>query len=243
MSTPNSVKQPLLAVQSLWQALQMLNHPDLRKFLLIPVLINILLFSLAFVLGYYSFNSLLHAFIPDWLSWLSWLLWPLFVLSFLVVGFFSFTLLANLLAAPYYNRLSAKTLQIISGAAQVEPDLPWRQVFLGELKRLRYISLRAVPGLVIFAIPVLNLLSPLLWGVFAAWSVAMEYMAYPLENRGQLFDSQQQFLQQQRWAMLSFGGITSLGLGLPLANLLIPPLAVIAATIYVHNAGIKLQTK
>jgi len=229
---------PLLALQCFGQALVLIKHPDLRKFLLIPLLINIVLFSAAFTIGYYSFSSLLHSFIPDWLAWLDWLLWPLFFISFLVFGFFSFTLLANLIAAPYYNRLSAKTWQIISGASVATPDLPWHQVFFGELQRLRYLLLRVLPLLVLFVIPVLNLVSPLLWTILAAWGIAMEYIAYPLENRGQLFAAQQQFLKQERWGMLSLGGLTSLGLGLPVINLMAAPLAVIAATVYVQRLSL-----
>ncbi|MCQ8105565.1 sulfate transporter CysZ [Methylomonas sp. SURF-2] len=226
---------PLFALSCLLQGAKLLNHPQLRKYLLIPLFINIVLYSGAFVLGYHSVSALIHEFIPDWLSWLNWILWPLFFISFLVVGFFTFTLLANLIAAPYYSALSAKVLQLIG-----EPEAPiveqaWDTVFVGELKRLGYLAARMVPLLVLFMIPVVNLLAPLLWALFAGWGVAMEYMAYPLESRGMAFPAQKQFLRRSIWSALSFGGVTSLGLTLPVVNLFIGQAAVIGATIYVQR--------
>lgn len=226
---------PLFALSCLLQGIKMLTHKELRKYLLIPLFINMVLYTGGFVLGYHTVSALIHQFIPDWLSWLNWILWPLFFISFLVVGFFTFTLLANLIAAPYYSQLSAKTLEIISGQNIIKAELPWDKVFLGELRRIGYLLLRILPLLLLFVIPVVNLIAPIIWAVFAAWGIAMEFMAYPLEDRGLPFPAQKQFLQQKRWGALSFGGVTSLGLTLPLINLLIGQAAVIGATIYVYR--------
>lgn len=124
---------------------------------------------------------------------------------------------------------------LISGQPLPAAELAWDKVFFGELHRIGYLLLRLLPLLLLFAIPVVNLLAPLLWAGFAAWGMALEFMAYPLEQRGLAFAGQKQFLQQVRWGALSFGGLTSLGLTLPLVNLLIGQAAVIGATIYVYR--------
>ena len=231
----NRGNNPAFALSCLLEGLKLLTHQDLRKYLLIPLFINLVLYSGVFVLAYYSVSGLIQQFIPEWLSWLSWILWPLFFVSLFILGFFSFTLLANLIAAPYYSSLSAKTLQIISGQTAAGPELPWDKVFFGELKRIRYLLLRILPLLLLFIIPVVNLIAPVLWALFAAWGIAMEFMAYPLEDRGLPFAEQKQFLQQARFGVLCFGGATGLGLTLPIINLVIAPAAVIGATIYVHR--------
>lgn len=226
---------PLLALTCLLQGAKLLTHPELRKYLLIPLVINLVLYSGAFVLGYHSVSALIQQFVPEWLSWLNWILWPLFFVSFLVVGFFTFTLLANLIAAPYYSQLSAKALQIVTGQ-NVDPiEQPWDKVFLGELRRVGYLLIRILPLLLLFVIPVVNLIAPVVWAVFAAWGIAMEFIAYPLENRGLPFPEQKQFLQRSRWGVLSFGGAAGLCLTLPLVNLFIGQAAVIGATIYVQK--------
>lgn len=226
---------PWLALSCLWQGIKLLTHPELRKYLLIPLFINLVLYSGAFVLGYHSVSALIHQVIPDWLAWLKWMLWPLFFVSFLVVGFFTFTLIANLIAAPYYSQLSAKTLQLITGQSAAGDEASWDKIFVGELRRVGYLLIRILPLLLLFVIPVLNLIAPVLWAIFAAWGISMEFIAYPLENRGLPFPQQKRFLQQSRIGVLSFGALTGLGLTLPLVNLLIGQAAVIGATIYVQR--------
>ena len=235
MINVNNGNNPLFALHCIWRGAKLLRHKDLRPFLLIPLLINLVLYTLVFVLGYYTVSGLIAHFIPDWLSWLHWILWPLFFLSFMVIGFFSFTLLANLLAAPFYSKLSAITLEIISGVKVVGPDEPWYKVVYAELGRIKYLLLRMLPLLILFAIPGVNLIAPLLWTLFAAWGMAMEFMSYPLEDRGLLFAEQKQFMQQNRIGMLSFGGVIGFGMTLPIVNLLIAQAAVIGATLYVNR--------
>jgi len=88
---------------------------------------------------------------------------------------------------------------------------------------------------VISFIPGINLIAPLLWALFSAWSMSLEYMAYPLENAGILFIEQKQLLKSIRWGALSFGGMAVLGLSIPIINIIIAPAAVIAATLYVDE--------
>lgn len=229
-------KNPFYAISCLFKGLQLLSRKELRKFLLIPLLINIVLYSAVLVLGYFYMSSLIDYFIPDWLSWLEWILWPLFFLSFLIIGFFTFTVLANLIAAPFYSRLSAKTVELLSGQSSTIDEQPMLTVFMAELKRVGYLLTRMLPLLLLFIIPVINVIAPLVWALFGAWSMALEFMAYPLENRGLLFKDQKQLLKEVRLASLSFGGVTAMGISLPVLNLLVSPAAVIGATIYVYES-------
>lgn len=230
-------QSPISILSCLIQALQLLGDKRLRVYLIIPFLINATLYSLAFYFGYQTVASLIDNLIPAWLHWLNWILWPLFLISFLLLGFFSFTLLANLIAAPSYSRLSAKTLEIMGGQQVAKTEQSFSKVLLAELKRTRYILMRLVPLGLLFLIPVLNLLAPVLWTLFTAWGIAMEFMAYPLEERGLLFTEQTQFLQQRRISVLTFGGIIAFGMAVPILNLFICQLAVITATLYVQQVN------
>ena len=61
---------------------KLISQKGLKRFVLIPLLINILLFgsSLFFLFGWLSdgFNAV-TAMLPEWLSWLEWLMWPIAV--------------------------------------------------------------------------------------------------------------------------------------------------------------------
>lgn len=235
MKMADKGKNPVYAVQCLLKGLTMLPRKELRKYLLIPLLINVLLYSSVLVLGYYYMSDLIQQFIPGWLSWLEWILWPLFFVSFLITGFFTFTILANLIAAPFYSHLSARTAELLSGDSIDVVEQPWPKVFLAEIKRAGYLLSRMLPLLILFIIPVVNVVAPIIWALFGAWSMALEFMAYPLENRGLLFSEQKALLKEVRIAGLSFGGLTVLGLSLPIFNLIVSPAAVIGATVYIYN--------
>ena len=55
-------------------------------------------------------------------------------------------------------------------------EQPWNKVFIGELNRIGYLVVRTLPLLLLFLIPVVNLIAPVLWAIFAAWGFAMEYI-------------------------------------------------------------------
>ena len=239
ISTIKKSNNPVYAVNCLLQGLKLLSSPHLRKFIIIPILINLVLYSMALALGYFYISALITQSIPSWLSWLEWLIWPLFFISFSVIGFFTFTLLANIIAAPFYSQLAAKTLMLISGQTQPIKELPIGQVMLSELKRFGYLISRMLPLLILFIIPVINLIAPVIWTLFSAWGMGLEFMAYPLENQGLLFEQQKQQAKSKRWGILSFGGLTMLGLSIPLFNLIMGPVAVIAATIYNYDDSVE----
>ena len=75
----------------------------------------------------------------------------------------------------------------------------------------------------------------MLWFGFSAWCVALEYFAFPLENRGILFPNQKELLKKMRFSALSFGGLVTLGQSLPVINIVVAPIAIIAATLYIED--------
>lgn len=226
---------PILAVGFLFKGLKLLARPELRKFIIIPMLINVVLYSVALSLGYFYISDLIDQFIPGWLQWLSWVLWPLFFISFFIGGFFTFTVVANLLAAPFYGKLSAKTLAMVSDQTFASAEQPLPKVLLAETKRIGYLGSRALPLLILSIIPGLNVIAPFLWALFGAWGMALEYLAYPLENQGVLFSEQKALVKSVRLGALSFGGLAVLGLTVPVLNIIVAPAAVIGATLYFHE--------
>lgn len=227
-----TANNPLTALACFREGFTLLRHPQLRQLVVIPILINILLYGVALGLSYYSVAGFISHFIPLWLMWLRWLIWPLFFISFFVAVFFTFTLLANLLCTPFYGKLSEQTLSIISGETAIIHNLPLGKVLWAEIRRLLHIGSRTLPLLIISVIPVVNLIAPVLWGLLGAWGMGLEFLVYPMENDGLVFNEQKRQLKTMRLGALSFGGITMLGLTVPLLNILMPPVAVISATIY-----------
>ena len=225
---------PFIAAGFLLRGIKLLTNPKLRLLVLVPILINIVLYGVVLALGYYYVGMLMEQFIPESLQWLNWILWPLFFISFFIAAFFTFTVLANLIASPFYGILSARTLTVISDKADVV-EQPMLKVFAGELNRMRYIITRMLPLFVLFFIPVINIIASFTMTLFGAWCLAMEFMAYPLENKGLLFADQKQLLKTVRIGALGFGGLTMMCLTVPVLNIIIGPAAVIGSTMYIHE--------
>lgn len=227
---------PFTGINQLLQGLQMLTRPGLRRYLLAPVAINIVVFVIIGWIGFSQFDSLLNTFLPEssWLSFLRWLLWPLFALSILLITFYTFTAVANLIAAPFNSLLSAKVEEMLTGRKPPEHRETIAQLILptiqSELRKLGYFLLRAIPLLLLFVIPGINLLAPFLWLLFSAWFLAIEYADYPLGNHGLDFRSQHDRLKQTRLAALGFGGGVTLLMMIPILNFAAMPAAVVGAT-------------
>lgn len=235
MNLKDQTNNPIYAINCFLQGLKLITKAELRRYLLLPILINLMLYGFVLTLGYYYLADLIAQLIPSWLSWLEWLIYPLFFGGFLVFGFFTFTLLANLIATPFYSQLAAKTLELISGEVSHIKTPAVTQVVLAEIKRLGYLMSRMLLLLLLSVIPVVNLIAPLLWVLFGAWGMALEFMAYPLDNQGLLFSQQKEQAKTRRLGTLSFGGLVVIACSIPLFNLVVAPAAVIAATIYIDG--------
>jgi CysZ protein len=235
------VNNPLSGAGYLLRGLNLITRPGLRRFVLIPLLINILIFSLLIWLGVDQFEALMDRFLPaddSWLAWLRWLLWPLFAIALVLVVFYTFTVIANLLAAPFNGllaeqverHLGGETLEQSGGFKQLAKDvLP---ALASEVRKMGYFLLRAIPLLILFLIPGLNIAAPFLWLLFSAWFLALEYGDYPMANHGLLFKEQHQRLRRDRFTALAFGGGLTLMMMVPILNFVAMPAAVAGATVF-----------
>lgn len=214
-------------------------QPGIRRFVAVPLLINIILFAGAIVFGYQQFGQLMDwllGYLPSWLAWLQYLLWPVFALTAILILFFTFSTIANLVGAPF-NGLLAEAVEnhLVGNTDQFATN--WRKLVAGaipailsELRKMGYYLLRVIPLLILFLIPGINIIAPFLWALFTAWMYALEYLDYPMDNHDILFREMQQQLRKQRTLSLGFGASVLLATMVPFLNFLIMPAAVCGAS-------------
>jgi CysZ protein len=183
-----------------------------------------------------QFESLLDRWLPEdsWLSYFRWILWPLFAIAFVLIVFYTFTIVANLVGAPFNDMLAAKVEALLTGK---KPEYGADSLFAAvgpavksELQKLAYFLPRALPLLALFIIPGVNAVAPLIWGLFSAWSLALEYTEYPFGNSGIGFKDQRQVMKKRRLTALGFGSGIMLLMLIPGLNFLAMPAAVAGAT-------------
>jgi len=235
-------KSLLHGARSFIAGVNLIRQPGLKRFVIIPLLINMGLFSGASWWLWVYLSSTVDAMLPSWLAWLTWLILPIFMLSILCVVYYSFTLLANIIAAPFYGQLAKAVEAKLKGHPMPEVDTGslFKEVpnMLGsEVRKLFYYLVRAIPLLLLSLIPGLNIITLPLWLAFSAWFLTFEYTGYSFENHNILFDQQKRLLKKSRLNTMSFGGISLLATTIPVINLFAPAVAVAGATKMLVDRG------
>jgi len=208
---------------------------EIRRFVIMPLLINIALFSAAIYFFTKQIDIWVEQLLPHWLSFLEFLLWPLFAVTIFLIVFYSFTLLANLIAAPFNSLLAARVEAKLSGRAveEINTDAFWKIVIRSigaELIKLLYFIKWLIPLLILTIVPGVNIVAPIAWFVFAAWTYSLEYTDYTLANHGQLFYEVREYNRQNRMRALGFGSVVFVLTSVPFLNFLAMPVAVCGAT-------------
>ena len=230
---------PLDGARYLLKGLGLLSRPGIKRYVIVPMLVNFVVFSLLIWLGIHYMGSLVDSLmptLPDWLWWLSWLFWLLFGLAALIIVFYSFSIVANLIAAPFNGQLAEAVAYQLSGKTTAAPGSfsdaikDFVPAMLAELHKLGYMALWFIPLLLLFLIPGINLFAPFIWAIFGAWLLALEYLDYPLANRGLKFKQQRQLARGKRFCLLGFGGLVTVATLIPVVNFIVMPAAVAGAT-------------
>jgi CysZ protein len=235
----------LLGPRYLLRGFRLIAHPQLRRFFLLPLCINIIVFVVLIWLAASQYETLVDWLLPAAHSWWAVLtrkvLWLMFALTVGVLLFFGFTLVANVIAAPFNGLLAERVERVLGAATDHGGDSAtglWRGVwrtFANELKKLLYFLGVFMLVLGVTLIPVINLAAPLLWGLIGSWMLALEYLAYPMENHGLRFAEARRAAREQRLLTLGFGMATMVATLVPLINLAVIPASVAGATAMWHD--------
>jgi CysZ protein len=243
---------PAVGLSYLFRGLRLLTKPGIRRFVLIPLTINIMLFSVLLYLMFLGFEWMsgeLDAWLPDWLDWLRFLLWPIYVVSAMLIPVFSFALIGNLISSPF-NGLLAEAVERHLGGGSTPSQFSWQSMFVelsrslrSELRKLVYTLARLLPILVMLWIPGINVIGSLLWVGFGAWLMAIQYADYPMANHSLSFPEQRQLLAQRRLLSLGFGGAIMLAMMVPIVNFVVMPASVAGATALWMDVYSKIERK
>lgn len=212
-----------------------IRRPGLRRYVIVPLLINLLIFSATLYWAYRRFDSWLSLILPESMSWLAYLLWPIAILAVLVITFYTFTLVANFIGSPFNDRLAEAVARRLDS-----PPSPGRQTsswvlqisgaLLGELRKWAYFALLFVGLLLIWLFPLTTVLTPVVGLLLSAWIGAFEYLDYAMENAGLSFGEKRRWLRRQRGAALGFGAAVVGATMIPVVNFAVMPAAVAGAT-------------
>ncbi len=184
----------------------------------------------------------------QWWTWiwvgpgqvLLWLIGWLAVAAAFALSVLAALLTANLLSAPFLDRLSVR-VEAIAGAADAQESQGFGALvhetlrsFLAELQRL--VFLVAVWGslsLIGFVIPGAHLVTAPLLVAVTVLLLPLDYAGFALDRRGISFRDRRRWLSENLSGMTGFGGTAFLACLVPGLNLLVMPALVTAGTLLV----------
>ncbi|UJF19800.1 sulfate transporter CysZ [Vibrio sp. SS-MA-C1-2] len=239
MKRAKLITEPASGAGYLLQGFKLALQPGVRRFILIPLLINFLLFGAAFGFLLTQLGGWIDywlSYLPTWMEWLSYLLWPLITISILVTFSYFFSMVANWVAAPFNGLLSEYLESRLTGEQAPDTsmgalikDIP--RVFRREWQKLWYYLPKALGLLILLWIPGIGqTIGPVLWFLFSAWMMSIQYSDYPFDNHKVPFHNMRKALREQKGTSISFGSLTMLFAMIPFVNLIIMPIAVCGAT-------------
>jgi CysZ protein len=222
----------------------LIKSPGIRSYVLIPLVLNIVLFGGVIWYGYSQLTPLVQSvmsYVPEWLSFLESIIWLLITLMTTIIVFFTFTPIANVISAPFNAIMAEKIEEMLTGK-DVNSGVSLMTIIVDSIKsqlgKLVYILLWSIGLFLVSMIPVINIISPVLWVVFGAWLLALEYMDYPMGNHDLTFQQQKDTMKKRRGLALGFGGSVMVLTSIPLLNFIVIPVAVAGATaMWVQQMG------
>ncbi|MCK4711214.1 MAG: sulfate transporter CysZ [Gammaproteobacteria bacterium] len=214
----------------------LINSKGIRRYVLMPLSLNILLFGGLIWYGYGQFSPIvewLMSFVPSWLGFLESILWLFITTLTAVITFFVFTPVANIIAAPFNAIMAEKVEEKLTGK-DINSNVSLMTIvvdsIMSQIGKLIYILMWSLVLLLISIIPVINIISPLLWIIFGSWLLSLEYLDYPMGNHDLTFKQQKETLKKRRGLSLGFGGSVMVLTSIPIINFIVMPVAVAGAT-------------
>ena len=235
--TPRRRNNPVSGALYFVRGFAIVTRPGIRAWVVVPLLINTGLFAALIYFGASWLAGFAEDLLPGWLDFLAWILVPIFIVAAFTAGFYTFNLVANLVAAPFNGLLAETVERHLTGRPPPPAGGGWR-AFLGtlwatlvaEMRKFVWVAVRSLPPLLLFLIPGINVVAPFVWALVGAWMLAITYADYPMANHGIGFDELRARLRG-RWLLgLGFGGAVMVALAVPVLNFVVIPCAVAGAT-------------
>ncbi|WP_444943688.1 sulfate transporter CysZ [Microbulbifer sp. ZKSA006] len=251
---------PVHGIDALVRGIHLISRRELRPFILVPLLINLVLFILISGimisqlggLSDYIGSLLSHtpvntenmswweammakgaAWAASAFRWLAWIIALLVLFLFFLAYGYLFSVITNIIAAPFNGLLAEKVEELLTGKAPpAEPIMQMVSRTLGrELRKLGYFVFW---GLIVFIIAMLTswtiIIPIVLTAAWGAWCMAIQYVDYPLDNNQRPFAELTSVLRRRKLTTLAFGGSVMLAKMVPILNIFIMPAAVAGGT-------------
>ena len=230
----------LKGVGYFFRGMSILVQPGLRRFVIIPLLVNIAVFALIAGSLYQLMSGLyidITGEVTGMLSFLTWIVTPIILLvGTLLSGYLSIFIvmfltspLNGLLAEKVEEHVTGEAIQNENSVVQIALSVP--RGFLREIQKLFHYLPMALLVVIVSVIPGLNFSAPFLWIILGAWMMSLQFIDYPMDNHRLPFREVREACSARRRTSIGFGAVVAFVSGIPILNLAFIPAAVAGATL------------
>ena len=153
-------------------------------------------------------------------------------LVYLVVFAFTYSILSLVIAAPFYEFLSAAAERVHTGEVAEEPT-GWREILVdlwrGVTEALKFLLIEI--GLLAFGLFCIPPFSSVVCFALSAVVIALEQMEGPMGRRRMTFRDKIRFARRHFWPVMGFGTVTTLALLVPVLGVAALPVGVVGGTL------------
>ncbi|MEO8514733.1 MAG: EI24 domain-containing protein [Ignavibacteria bacterium] len=228
------------------------SHSVLIKYSIAPMLINLVIYGSVFILSYYW----LMGSLDKWLGienseagfWLKFLHTALFIIGFLLllfVCYLIFTILGNIITAPFNEEISQRVEEIVTNGNKPGKMGFWEDAYIsikGEVQKLLFYLVILLFIFLLNVIPVAgSILSTIIGIIFSCFYNALDFLDYPMTRKKMRFRDKLRITRKGKLITYGFGFASFLLMFLPVVNVFMKPILVAAGTALFYEKGYSSQ--
>ena len=237
----NMLKSIFLGIKYFINGIPLCFKPELRPYVFLPLLINIIVTSIGLyfaVTGAVNLSDyIVNEYLPSYLSLLKWLVALIFWILIFLFTIYTFTTITLLIGSPFYSTLSEKAQEILSNTPAVPTTLKDTLIDMPhsiglEIRKFIYRIPIIIVSIICLFIPVIG---PVIIALLNSWGCAMDYTSYSFENNKISFKNTLSALKENKALCISFGFCVWICMLIPFFNIIIVPVAICGGTQLWHD--------
>lgn len=215
--------------------------PGMKRYFIIPFILNIVLLTGAFALGYVLIGDALHGLLPQGGEWyftaLRWIVSPVIAVFLALAVVFAYSITGSIVTAPFNDVISAKVERALSG--KTGDDKFSIAGFIDDILRVLFNTLKLIGLLILFQLAILAVnLVPFAGGpaytalsfCAAMFFLGFQFFDFPLDRRRLFFMDKFRKVWRYKFTAIGLGTGFFLISFVPLVGFLGLNLAAVGAT-------------
>lgn len=209
----------------------MFQHRELWRYVVIPALINVVLFVVTIGTLLWNYDWFL---LPEPESLILYALWWIYrILLFpllIFIGYFITMLLGGIIASPFNDTLSERAEQVMMGHAPTA-DEGWQAMLVGAVEGILMAAATGIPRMIlVLLVSLVPGLGPVLAAIVGAYFVAVGFTDSAFARRKYSVRRRLATVWKYRGVAVGFGLSANMLMLIPLLNFLCLPIAVVGGT-------------